>query len=33
MEMMFFPAAYRIVTDWKKHNVGQEYLAYIEGGK
>ncbi|MBE6949194.1 MAG: VUT family protein [Ruminococcaceae bacterium] len=33
MEIIFSPFGYRIVTKWKKHNVGQEYLAYINGGK
>ncbi|MBQ7918639.1 MAG: VUT family protein [Lachnospiraceae bacterium] len=33
MEIAFSPFGYRIVTSWKKHNVGQEYLAYINGGK
>ena len=33
MEIAFSPFGYRIVTSWKEHNVGQEYLAYINGGK
>lgn len=33
MEIVFSPFGYRIVNNWKKHNVGQEYLAYINGGK
>ena len=33
MEIIFSPIGYRIVTKWRKHNVGQEYLAYISGGK
>ena len=33
MEIIFSPFGYRIVNKWKKHNVGQEYLAYINRGK
>lgn len=33
MEIIFSPFGYRIVTDWKKHSIGQEYLDFIEGGK
>ena len=33
MEILFSPFGYRIVTKWRKHNVGQEYLAFINGGK
>lgn len=33
MEIIFSPFGYRIVTKWKKHNVGQEYLSYRNGGK
>lgn len=33
MEILFSPIGYRIVQNWKKHNVGQEYLDYIGGGK
>jgi len=33
MEIMFSPLGYRIVTKWRKHNVGQEYIAFINGGK
>ena len=33
MEIIFSPFGYRIVTKWKKHNVGQEYLSYMNGGK
>ena len=33
MEVLFSPFGYRIVTKWKQHNVGQEYLDYINGGK
>lgn len=33
MEIVFSPIGYSIIKKWKKHNVGQEYLAYINGGK
>ena len=33
MEILFSPFGYRIVTNWKKHSIGQEYLTYISGGK
>lgn len=33
MEVLFSPFGYRIVTRWKQHNVGQEYLNYIKGGR
>ena len=29
MEIVFSPIGYRIVTGWKKHSVGKEYLDYI----
>ena len=29
MEILFSPAGYRIVTSWKKKNIGKEYLDYI----
>ncbi len=29
MEMVFSPLGYRIVNSWKKQNIGQEYLVYI----
>ena len=32
MEILFSPFGYRIVKQWKKHKIGQEYLAYIDGG-
>lgn len=32
MEIIFSPFGYKIVTKWKKNNVGQEYIAYINGG-
>ena len=33
MEVVFSPLGYKIVTDWKKHNIAKEYLEYISGGK
>lgn len=33
MEVLFSPFGYRIVMKWKQHNVGNEYLDYINGGK
>ena len=33
MEIVFSPFGYKIVTNWKKHNVGRKYLEYINGGK
>ena len=33
MEIIFSPVGYRIVTKWKRYNVGQEYLLYINGGE
>lgn len=33
MEICFSPFGYRIVTGWKKHNVGREYIAFINGGR
>ncbi len=33
MEIVFSPFGYRIVNKWKNYNVGQEYLACINGGK
>jgi len=33
MEILFSPFGYRIVINWKKHSIGQEYLTYISGGK
>ena len=33
MEIFFSPFGYRIVTNWKTHNVGQEYLDYINRRK
>ena len=31
MEILFSPIGYRIVTKWKRHAVGREYLDYIKG--
>lgn len=33
MEIIFSPIGYKIVTKWKKNNVGKEYLDYIKGDK
>lgn len=33
MEILFSPLGYLIVKKWKKHNIGKEYLSYINGGK
>ncbi|MBQ4146297.1 MAG: VUT family protein [Clostridia bacterium] len=33
MEILFSPIGYRIVTSWKKNNVGGEYLEYISEGR
>lgn len=33
MEIIFSPFGYNIVTNWKKHNIGQQYINYINGGK
>lgn len=33
MEIVFSPFGYRIVTKWKKCNIGQEYITFINGGK
>ena len=32
MEIVFSPLGFGIVNNWKKHNIGQEYLAYVGGG-
>ena len=32
MEILFSPVGYRIVTRWKAHSVGREYLELIEKG-
>lgn len=33
MEIVFSPIGYRIVMRWKEHEVGKEYLDYLDGGK
>ena len=33
MEILFSPIGYRIVKNWKKQQIGKEYLEYIERGK
>lgn len=33
LEVLFSPLGYRIVMNWKEHNVGGEYLEYISGGR
>ena len=33
MEIAFSPFGYRIVTDWRKNEVGKEYIEYIKGRK
>lgn len=33
MEVLFSPVGYRIVASWRKHQVGQEYLTYMQGGR
>ncbi len=33
MEVLFSPVGYRILSNWKKHNVGQEYLNFVNGGE
>ena len=33
MEVLFSPIGYRIVSRWRRYNVGQEYLEHINGGK
>ena len=33
MEVIFSPTGYRLVTKWKKYNVGSEYISYVKGGK
>ena len=30
MEILFSPIGYRILMRWKEHNVGEEYLIYME---
>ena len=33
MEILFSPFGYEIVMKWKEHDVGREYLNYMNGGK
>lgn len=33
MEIVFSPFGYRIVKNWKKNNVGKEYLDYVAEGR
>ena len=33
MEIIFSPFGYKIVTNWKKHIIGQEYLTHIKESK
>lgn len=33
MEILFSPIGYLIVKKWKSHNIGKEYLDFINGGK
>ena len=33
MEILFSPFGYKIVTDWKKNEVGREYIEYITKGR
>ena len=33
MEVLFSPLGYRIVASWRKHQVGLEYLTYLQEGK
>ncbi len=33
MEILFSPIGYKITKKWKAHNVGKEYLDYIEKGE
>ena len=33
MEIFFSPFGYRIVMNWKQHDVGHEYLDYVNGGR
>ena len=32
MEILFSPFGYRIVLKWKQHDIGREYLDYVNGG-
>ena len=33
LEIVFSPIGYRIITKWKKHNVGKEYIDFIAKGR
>ena len=33
MEIVFSPIGYRVVMKWKKHQVGREYIRYMESKK
>ena len=33
MEIIFAPIGYRIVANWRKNNIGQAYLTYMQGGQ
>lgn len=33
MEIIFSPIGFSVIKLWKNHNVGQEYLEHINGGK
>ena len=33
MEILFSPVGYRIVANWRKKNIGHEYLEYISEGR
>ena len=33
MEVLFSPLGYRVVASWRKHQVGQEYLTYMQEGR
>lgn len=33
MEVLFSPIGYRILSNWKKHNIGNEYLTFVNGGE
>ncbi|MBE6114130.1 MAG: VUT family protein [Erysipelotrichaceae bacterium] len=33
MEIVFSPFGYKILMKWKEHEVGREYITYVNGGK
>ncbi|MBR3693072.1 MAG: VUT family protein [Erysipelotrichales bacterium] len=33
MEIVFSPFGYKILMKWKEHEVGREYITYMNGGK